>query len=72
MGAAGNHVGFCGDHGKTMGGGLANQPWGNPQPIDDPTIIWSRNGSNAQGQRRPHGADDSKRLFSIKFPQGQK
>ena len=30
MGAAGNHVGFCGDHGKTMGTSLRGKTWGNP------------------------------------------
>lgn len=38
MGAAGTHVGFCGDHGKTMGTSLRGKTWGNPQPITDPTI----------------------------------
>ncbi len=33
-----NRVGFCADHGKGMGWSLEGQPWGSPQPINDPTI----------------------------------
>ena len=63
MGADGNHVGFCGDHGKTMGGGLANQPWGNPQPIDNPTIIWSRIYGHVTAQMRKDSADRMEQMI---------
>ena len=34
MGAQGNHVGFCAEHGKGMSVNCAGQPWTNPQPVN--------------------------------------
>ena len=38
MGSLGSHVGFCAEHGKSMGTGLIGQPWNNPQPVNNEII----------------------------------